>query len=312
MCCCILAFFRLCSYMCTRLFVCLFGWFFRFLALYIHMLVCFIFCRGFLICFIVFFVKLIIFECFNYFADFVGVAVPIWADNVLQNSVLVAFHDFNVHNLGQGTSFCEVSAFFVAFFSAFRTIVFFSYLFGFEQFKFVGFGGLFLVTHTLPSALLIWMHGIDMYPFFCQLYPQKTRFDHLTHSCQVPVFFFVCMYQKHVLLNPFRALFVCFFLPPAWWYVPLSHSYPTLHTYTNFWTFLAKSAKHHVRGNFPVHNVTKIPARSCFWSVCLVFTSPCAPCIPLHPSAPIHTRFHPFIPVCTLNYNQYMYNLIEK
>jgi hypothetical protein len=32
----------------------------------------------------------------------------------------------------------------------------------------------------------------------------------------------------------------------------------------------------------------------------------------LHPSAPIHTRLPPFIPVCTLNYNQYMYNLIEK
>ena len=74
------------------------------------------FCRGFLICFIVFFGKLIIFECFNYFAGFVGVVVPIWADNLLQNSVLVAFRDSNVHNSGQGTSFCEVSVFFVAFF----------------------------------------------------------------------------------------------------------------------------------------------------------------------------------------------------
>ena len=76
----------------------------------------------------------------------------------MQNSVVVAFHDSNVHNSGQGTSFCEVSAFFVAFFPAFRTIVFFSYLFGFEQFKFVGFG-VFLPCYTYFAFCFVDMNA---------------------------------------------------------------------------------------------------------------------------------------------------------
>ena len=49
---CILAFFRLRSYVCTRLFVCLVGWFFCVLVLCIYIIDCLIFCTSFLYYFI--------------------------------------------------------------------------------------------------------------------------------------------------------------------------------------------------------------------------------------------------------------------
>ena len=39
---------------------------------------------------------------------------------------------------------------------------------------------------------------------------------------------------------------------------------------------------------------------------------PRAPYVPTHPSTPIHTHLHLSVPVCTLHFHVYMYNLIKK
>ena len=65
--------------------------------------------------------------------------VPILADICCHNSVLFAFCALNVHNPGQRNSFCGVSTCFDVCFAYFVRLLFFSYLFGFDQFKFAGF-----------------------------------------------------------------------------------------------------------------------------------------------------------------------------
>ena len=70
--CCILAFFGLCSYVCTRLFVCLVGWFFCVLTLHIYSQVYLIFSGGFVICLIVFFGQIIYFCIFCFLQVFLG------------------------------------------------------------------------------------------------------------------------------------------------------------------------------------------------------------------------------------------------
>ena len=125
-------------------------------------------------------------------------------------------------------------------------------------------------------------------------------------------FLTTCIHYKTRIVRTFRPVFILFSCPP----VPL---HPTTPMQTRHYPFKYSCVplrlickKHHVRGNFPGHSATKSPEKTCFDFACLVFVSPCASCTQSHPSAPIRTRLHPFIPVCTLNYNLYMYNLIKK
>ena len=96
-------------------------------------------------------------------------------------------------------------------------------------------------------------------------------------------------------------------------YAPIhTHPHQSTSIYNHMFPFLPNITKHDVRGNFPGHIDTKYPEISFFHYVYLVFAFPCVSCTPPHPSAPMNTHLHPLTPVYNLNYNLYMYNLIEK
>ena len=138
--------------MCTRLFLCLIDWFFCVLGLGIYSQACLIFCSGFVVCLIVFFGKLVIFACLNYFAGFIGVIGSISEDYLLRNSVFFSLCSSNIRILEHGNSFCGGSAFFLIFFAHFVRLFFYTYFCGFAQFKFAG-SGVFLPCYViLPSA----------------------------------------------------------------------------------------------------------------------------------------------------------------
>ena len=90
-----------------------------------------------------------------------------------------------------------------------------------------------------------------------------------------------------------------------------THPHPSPPICTHFLSILANRPKHHVRGNFPVHRAQILP--------CMTLNAPClpcfcasrAPCTLTHPSAPIRTHAHLFVPIC-ITHVIYMYNLIKK
>ena len=66
------------------------------------------------------------------------------------------------------------------------------------------------------------------------------------------------------------------------------------------------------RGIFPGHRTQILVCATINTPRLPCFYIPCAPCSPAHPSAPIHTQLYLFVPVCTLYFHVYMYNLIKK
>ena len=76
--------------------------------------------------------------------------------------------------------------------------------------------------------------------------------------------------------------------------------------------FLPNTPKHDVRGNFPGHRAQILTCETLNVPCLPCFCVPRGPCTPTHPSAPIRTHLNLFVPVFTLNWNVYMYNLIEK
>ena len=132
------------------------------------------------------------------------------------------------------------------------------------------------------------------------------------HHCRLPVF---CRCEHASQNMPCLSICYsfCLVFAPAHDRTPYcTHPNRSAAICTQFWVFLAKRKKHHVRGNFPGHSAPiptcttlNVPRLPC----CCV---PRVPCAPTHPSAPICTHLNLFVPVCTHNWYVYMCNLIKK
>ena len=169
-----------------------------------------------------------------------------------------------------------------------------------------------ITTYVLPSDLLLYTHQIAPHPFFCRYFLQMILSDHLNHPCQLPGFFRPDMHHKISETRPLLLLFRLFFRSTR---VPApqcfhKNPYAPSHTHTN--RYVSYPQKHDVRGNFPGHRAQIRACMIIFVPACIVYVSPHVPCTPTHPYKPIRTHLHLFVPVCTLCFHVYMYNLIKK
>ena len=126
------------------------------------------------------------------------------------------------------------------------------------------------------------------------------------------VFCVVCMRCKIYLAHPFIALFTLFLRSARALTPHRIHRNRSIFIRAHSHRILPNSQKHDVRGNFPGHSHWHMPCKSIFVCSCLVSMPPHACYASTHPSAPIHTHLHHFLPICTA-FLQCMYvNLIEK
>ena len=136
--------------------------------------------------------------------------------------------------------------------------------------------------------------------------------NHWDYPCWLPAFFRRDHTSSILSFSPICTAFSLVFASLHMNAPHSTHANPRAPIQSHPCIFSRFFAKHDVRGNFPGHRPQIMSCTTVFVSACLVCVSPHDFCTPTHPCAPIHTHLHLFTPVYTLNFNLYMYNLIEK
>ena len=202
---------------------------------------------------------------------------------------------------------------FLLFFFAFRTVVFLLLFIWFSSIWIDWFWWFFSLLHIRCLLVCCYIHtNLTRAPLFANI---PLTWPYLTTStipANLLFFFRPDMHRKISTARPFTLFFRLFFVP----FVPLhpttpirTHLYPSAPIRDNF----CLSPQNMMFGEISPTIGPKIyPARSFLSLFTLFLRPPRAPCVPTHPYALIRTHFYLFAPVCTLNWNVYMYNLIEK